>query len=75
MTPSVPDWGRGRAFGVGDGCRVGVVALERPSGREWAQLGEDRCTRTSACTDISPTSLHSRERCQNQCRVEISLTA
>jgi len=39
MTPSVPDWGLARAVGVGDGCRVGVVALERPSGRECAHWG------------------------------------
>ena len=30
-------------------------------GREWAQLGENRGTRTGACTDISPTSLHNRK--------------
>src|SRR6266513_4715336 len=61
MTPSVPDWGLARAFGVGDACWVGVVALERPSGREWPRGGGSG-TRTSACTDISPTSLHNRLR-------------
>ena len=68
MTPSVPDWGLGRAVGVGDGCRVGVVALERPSGREWAQLGENRGTRAGACPDISPTSLHNRKQHVPWCR-------
>jgi len=52
MTPSVPDWGLGRAVGVGDGC-WGVVALERPQGANGRSWG-DSVPRTSACTDISP---------------------
>ena len=59
MTPSVPDWGLGRAVGVGDGCRVGLWPLSARQGAN-GPIGGGSGTRTSACTDISPTSLHTQ---------------
>ena len=73
MGPSVPDWASGRAGGWGVMRAVGVgegSGLERASAREWAQSGENRGTRTGACTDISPTSLHTRKHSGNQRSVE-----
>ena len=73
MTPSVPDWGLGRAFGVGEtGAGWGLWPLSARQGAN-GPIGGGSGTRTSACTDISPTSLHSRNRYKNWCRVEIPL--
>src|SRR6266699_2172554 len=74
MTPSVPDWGLGRAFGVGEtGAGWGLWPLSARQGAN-GPIGGGSGTRTSACTDISPTSLHHRKRLVHQCRVEIPLT-
>src|SRR6266699_2744971 len=74
MTPSVPDWGLGRAFGVGEtGAGWGLWPWSARQGAN-GPIGGGSGTRTSACTDISPTSLHHRKRLVHQCRVEIPLT-
>ncbi len=54
MTPSVPDWGLGRAVLGGLGPLSARQGANGP-------IGGGSGTRTSACTDISPTSLHDRE--------------
>src|SRR2546426_5563640 len=81
QTPSQrkrPGGGRAGPAGLGDGGGGGGggegwgkgLALERRR-REWAQLGENRDTRTGACTDISPTSLHNEEQGRSRCRYGI----
>jgi len=68
MTPSVPDWGLGRAVGVGaTGAGWGLWPLSARQGAN-GPIGGGSGTRTSACTDISPTSLHDQEQPVSQCR-------
>src|SRR3989454_5561776 len=67
--------GGARGGGGGGGPNGGGGGRVRPlsarPGREWAQLGENRDTRTGACTDISPTSLHNEEQGRSRCRYGI----
>jgi hypothetical protein len=68
ITPSVPDlglerasWGRRRVLGGG---LWPLSARQGANGPIWGGSG----TRTSACTDISPTSLHRRNQQVLRCR-------
>ncbi len=72
MTPSVPDWGLERAFW--GRRRVLGGGLWPLSARQGANgpIGGGSGTRTSACTDISPTSLHTQKHSEVSAANDIS---
>src|SRR2546422_5618998 len=67
MGPSVPDGGSRRGVGVAErGWRGRGLPLSARQGAN-GPIGGGSATRTSACTDISPTSLHNGKRRVRQC--------
>lgn len=67
MTPSVPDWVWRARLGSATGAGWGLWPLSARQGAN-GPIGGGSGTRTSACTDISPTSLHTRNRQVLWCR-------
>ena len=59
MTPSVPDWVWRARLGSATGAGWGLWPLSARQGAN-GPIGGGSGTRTSACTDISPTSLHTQ---------------